>query len=144
MVEALPGVQRTRGPHGITLLAHAKAGGAAAREVVTYLERLGDADPRYRNLPLTDAQRTALVGDYGFGPGPAERLRVVLNTRGDLTIARPGVMTGRMLFHHGDLVFNPSGAEAVRIRFEVAAGAVTALAVEDGEVRVTAHRIPNA
>ena len=56
MVDALPGVQRTRGPHGITLLAHAKAGGAQAAEVVSYLERLGDADPRYPNLPLSDAE----------------------------------------------------------------------------------------
>jgi hypothetical protein len=36
IVEALPGVQRTRGPHGITLLAHAKAGAAQAAEVVSY------------------------------------------------------------------------------------------------------------
>ena len=142
MVEALPGVQRTRGPHGITLLAHARAGGAAAAEVVSYLERLGDADPRYRNLPLTDAQRAALAGDYGFGPAPDERWRVASGARGDLTIARPGVMIERMLFHQGDLVFNPAGAEAVRIRFDVAAGAATALAVEDGGVTVAARRIP--
>ena len=33
-VAASPGAQRIRGPHGITLLSHAKAGGAAAAEVV--------------------------------------------------------------------------------------------------------------
>ena len=35
-ITAAPGVERTRGPHGITLLAHAKAGGAA--DVVRYLD----------------------------------------------------------------------------------------------------------
>lgn len=132
MVEAFPGVQRMRGPHGITLMSHAVAGGAAAAEVAAYLERLGDADPRYANLPLSESEQAALPGDYGFGPGPTERLRVAKNTRGDLTIARPGTMNERTLFHQGGLVFNPPGAEAVKIRFGLDAGRAASLAVEDG------------
>src|SRR5437870_5836992 len=45
-VDASPGVQRIHGPHGITLLAHARAGGDKAKPVLAYLEKLGDADPR--------------------------------------------------------------------------------------------------
>ncbi|MEO6237734.1 MAG: hypothetical protein ABIQ52_12105, partial [Vicinamibacterales bacterium] len=55
-IAAVPGVQRNRGPHGLTLLAHAKAGGAAAVEVQQYLETLGDADPRYGDVPLSDTE----------------------------------------------------------------------------------------
>src|SRR5439155_26928611 len=33
-IEAAPGVQRNRGPHGITLLAHARNGGPAAAETL--------------------------------------------------------------------------------------------------------------
>src|SRR5262245_48530133 len=42
-VVAQPGIQRTLGPHGITLLAHAKAGGKKAADTLAYLTELGDA-----------------------------------------------------------------------------------------------------
>lgn len=39
-LDAHPGMARSKGPHGITLMAHAKAGGTHAAEVVGYLESL--------------------------------------------------------------------------------------------------------
>src|SRR3954468_7648549 len=105
LIEALPGVQRNRGPHGITLLAHARAGGAAAVDVARYLESLGDADPRYSNLPVEPEQEEALVGTNGVGPDPDQRLTVAKNARG-LTIQRTGA-SERPLFHQGGLVFHP-------------------------------------
>jgi hypothetical protein len=141
LLESIPGVQRNRGPHGITLLAHARAGGAAAVDVVRYLEALGDADPRYTNVPLSDADQTAVAGDYAFGTGSADRFRVGRNTRGDFTIARTG-MIERNIFHHGGLVFHPSGAEAVTIRFEVTEGRAHRLILQDGALVVNAARIP--
>jgi hypothetical protein len=140
LVESMPGVQRHRGPHGITLLAHANAGGPAAADVVRYLEALGDADPRYTNLPLTEADQSAIPGDYAFGSTARDRFRVAKNTRGDFTIARTG-MTERNLFHHGGLLFNPSGAEAVRIRFDVTGGRALKLILEDGVRALTATRL---
>jgi len=138
-VETVPGVQRNRGPHGITLLAHARAGGAGAAEVLKYLESLGDADPRYTDLPLTDAELAAIVGEYAFGGGATERLKVAKNTRG-LGIQRPG-FADRNLFHQGGLVFNPPGAEAVKIRFAVVDGSARSLTVEDGAAVVEARRV---
>ena len=41
-----PGVQRNRGPHGITLVAHAGPAAPPRRRCSKYLESLGDADPR--------------------------------------------------------------------------------------------------
>jgi hypothetical protein len=139
-VETVPGVQRNRGPHGLTLVAHARAGGAGAAEVLKYLESLGDADPRYTDLPLADADLAAIVGEYAFGGGAAERLRVAKNTRG-LGLQRPG-FADRNLFHHGGLVFNPPGAEAVTIRFTVIDGKARTLRVEDGSTVVEAKRVP--
>jgi hypothetical protein len=139
-IDTTPGVQRMRGPHGITLLAHARAGGPAAADTLKYLESLGDADPRYTDLPLGDAEQAAIAGDYAFGAGATERLTVAKNTRGAFTIARTGG-SERTLFHHGGLVFNPAGAEAVRIRFEVAAGKAQTLVVDDGPVIVRAIRL---
>lgn len=132
-----PGAQRTRGPHGISLLAHARAGGNA--EMVKYVESLGDADVRYPSEPL-DGGPTPLLGTYAFGSGPTERLVVATNTRGYLVIKREGDVE-RNLFHHGARVFNPSGAEAVSIRFEPSTGPATTLLVVDGPVQVKADRV---
>src|SRR3954447_18977744 len=41
LLAATPGLQRMRGPHGITMLGHARAGGDAAAETLKYLEALG-------------------------------------------------------------------------------------------------------
>ena len=135
-IASTPGIQRTRGPHGITLLAHARAGGTA--DMVKYLESLGDADPRYPNVPLSEEDRAGLLGVYVFGSGPTERLIVSRNTRGDLVMKRDGEVD-RNLFHHGHRAFNPAGAEAVRIQFEPATGKAASVEVLDGPVRVRAR-----
>ena len=41
ILTAYPALVRSRGPHGLTLLHHAREGGEPAREVLAYLERLG-------------------------------------------------------------------------------------------------------
>jgi hypothetical protein len=137
-VAVSPGIQRTKGPHGISLLAHARAGGAPAAEVVKYLETLGDADPRYANEPLTDADRRAAEGTYAFGPGAADTLTIANGPRG-LTITRAGA-TERGLLHLGGRVFHPPGAEAVRIRLQGPSERATTLVVEDGPLIVNATR----
>ena len=113
-VTAQPGIQRTRGPHSISLLAHAKAGGEAARPVFEFLQSLGDADAP-AEAPLGDHDRAAILGTYIFGPGPTQQVDVTID-KGKLTWTRKGTM-GRGLFHLGEQVFYPSGAPAVRIRF---------------------------
>ena len=136
-VAASPGIQRTRGPHGITLLDHARAGDSV--EVVKYLESLGDAAPRYPSEPISDEDVAGLLGAYAFGNGPTEQLIVSRNNRGMLVVKREGEVD-RNLFHHGGRVFNPSGAEAVRIGFEPKEGRATTLTVVDGPLRVLAKR----
>ena len=137
LVTASPGIQRTRGPHGITLLAHARAGGAA--EVVKYLESLGDAGVPYTNEPLDEAAREAIVGTYVYGAGAGERLTVSVNARTGLVIKREGGVD-RNLFHLGERVFHPSGADAVRIRFAPGAPAPS-VSIEDGGAVVSARRM---
>jgi hypothetical protein len=41
MLAAWPGLLQSKGPHGITLMRHARAGGEQAKAVVDYLESLG-------------------------------------------------------------------------------------------------------
>lgn len=137
LVEATPGLQRMRGPHGLTMVSHAKAGGAGAADVLKYLESLGDADPRYPDVALTEAEQAAIAGEYAFGAAAAERFTIGKGPRG-FTIQRGEGPQRNNLFHHGGLVFNPAGAEAVRIRFEPGGRALT---VEDGPVVTRAKRL---
>ena len=136
-VAASPGVQKTRGPHGLTLLSHARAGGPPAVEVVKYLESVGDADVKYTNEPLAEPDRAAIVGVYAFGSGATDRLTVTVGERGP-SIQREGAAP-RNLFHLGGRVFHPPGADAVRIRFASGERAAT-VTVEDGPVLVKAVR----
>jgi hypothetical protein len=138
-VAASPAVQRTLGPHGITLLAHARAGGAGASGVVTYLESLGDADRRPASQPLDPADRDLVAGRYVFGPGSRDHFTV--DVRNDqLGIERPGA-TRRFLIHTGGLVFFPSGVPSVRIAFAREGGKVTQLTIADPEVWLTGKRV---
>ena len=136
-IAAQPGVQRIPGPHSISLLAHGKAGGAAAEAVRAYLESLGDAGSPPA-APLTEEEATALAGAYTFGTGPADRIEVTA-TRGQLMFTRTGT-TGRGLVHLVDHVFHPAGASAVRIRF-AGEGAKTVLTVHDPDLVLTARRV---
>ena len=137
-VAASPGIQRTRGPHGITLLAHARAGKAV--DVVAFLESIQDANVPYRNEPLDDAARSVCIGEYRFGAGATQRLTVSATPQGSLQIRREGAAFDRALFHLGGLVFHPMGAEAVRIRFAPGTPSPS-VAVEDGTQLITARRL---
>jgi hypothetical protein len=130
MIDAQPGLQRTHGPHGITLLAHARAGGDRAREVVSYLESLGGADERYRDEPISDEDRARIIGPYLFGSTARDQFFVDDGTDG-LTIKRfEGVP--RRLFHQGGLAFHPAGAPAARLRFYLEDARVRSLEIWDG------------
>lgn len=115
-IAASPGIEATPGPHGIPLLAHATAGGPASAAVAEYLKTLPDANKRPDTKPITPEQMKALVGDYVFGTGPDERMTIALTTTNILTITRTG-RSARNLFHVGDMVFFPTGAPLVKIRF---------------------------
>jgi hypothetical protein len=136
-VAAQPGVQRTWGPHGITLLSHAQAGGERARPVLEFLKSLGDADERPALKPLGEEQMQALVGAYVFGPAADQTIEIAV-VRGNLALTRAG-KTQRGLMHLGDREFYPIGSFATRIRFADDAG-VMVLTIHDPDVVLTARR----
>jgi hypothetical protein len=133
-VAASPGIQRIAGPHSISLLAHARAGGPAADAVRQYLDALGDADAP-PTAPLSPADMASLSGTYVFGPNASDRIAMTVETLG-LTFTRQGAI-GRPLRHLGNRVFHPAGAAEVRIAF---AGTPPAITITDGALTVTARR----
>ncbi|MEO5617618.1 MAG: hypothetical protein ABIS67_07580 [Candidatus Eisenbacteria bacterium] len=138
MVAASPSIQRTPGPHGLTLLHHARTGGTAAEPVVAFLEAAGDADIRAATVPLDPADRAALVGHYRFGGGERDRFEVDIKNE-QLGLQRPGATRG-LLMHAGALVFFPGGVPSVKIAFARSGASITQLTIADPEVYLTARR----
>lgn len=121
-VEASPGVQGTPGPHGITLLAHAKAGGGAAKPVVAYLEAIGGADPSPKTVALPPELAARFAGVYTFGARDIDRVEITIE-KGGVRFKRAGT-SPRNLIYLGDHAFHPAGAPMVRIRFTMIEDAV--------------------
>jgi hypothetical protein len=143
-VAARPGVQRNLGPHGLTLMWHAKQGGPDAAPVVQYLTGLGDADVSPTTMPLATADRDTLVGKYTYGSGPRDHFTIEVRRdmlgRDQLVIERPGAPSRQNLYHVGNLVFFPTGVPSAKIAFAREGAKVTQLTVADPNVMVTARR----
>lgn len=137
--DANPGIQRQPGPHGITLMSHARNGGDDAAAVVEYLEQLGDADIGVTNLALDEETASMYVGNYQPEGAPDVVFRMGLR-RGTLTFQRDE-RDMRFLNHLGNNEFSPGGAASVRISFDVLNGAALALAIRDGDLLVKANRL---
>ena len=147
-VSAGHGVQKVRGPHSISLLAHARMGGEAARPVLEYLQGLDEADSA-APVPLSEADTAALVGTYVFGVGVTQQIEVNADLKmymgskmythePQLNWTRKATMT-RPLFHVGGRVFWPAGAETVRVRFAESAEGME-VRVTDGDLEMRAVR----
>jgi hypothetical protein len=140
-IAASPDAHRRPGPHGLTLLHHARAGGEGAKAVRAFLEELGGADPTPVLQPLGDADATALQGLYCFGSGETETIRI-LPTRTGLAFQRAGT-SERNLLHLGGFEFHTPGVPEARIRFErpASGGRFAALTVHDPGLVVRAERV---
>jgi hypothetical protein len=147
-VAAQPGVQAIRGPHSISLLAHARMGGEAARPVFDFLQSLPDSDSD-APVALPEEETKTLVGTYIFGVGASEQIVVDAELKmyagskmytysPQLNWTRKGMMP-RPLFHLGDHTFCPAGAPAARIRFTQEATGM-AMTITDAEFALTARR----
>ncbi len=137
MVQGVEGLQRTPGPHGFTLLFHARAGGEEAAAVVGYLEGLGDADIRTDTKPLP-ADPSAYLGNYRYDRGNEGTFEIV-ETRGGLGLETPGNFP-RSLFHLGDNEFHPGGARSVRVRFSFEGDVASRVEIYDPELSIRALR----
>ena len=135
---AIPNVHLLRGPHGIPLAAHARAGRAQAEPVLQFLTTLGAPAPAVPVVPLSDSDRTSLEGRYIFGPGPRDAFTV--KSQGTLWgIQRDGGEL-RGLTHIGNLQFHPVGASAVRVKFDRAPSGMS-MSVLDPDLVVTAKKV---
>lgn len=136
-ITAQPGIQQVRGPHGITLLQHAKNGGKEAAEVAAYLEALGDADPVIKDEPaLTADDFQTYAGTYQIEPNLTFTIKEV---KGRLAFQR-GEEAQRFLNRHAPHEFSPVGAPEVRLSFQVHNGRAVQVASRNHTADFTAKR----
>jgi hypothetical protein len=150
IIETVPGIQTHGGPHGITLLQHAKnrledknisaTDAANVNKVISYLEGLGNADVKPKSLEVTEDEKKKYVGEYRFGSGENEIFIVDLHKRGFLQIGRKGAFQ-RGLGKVDENTFSPVGAPSVKIIFKVTADKAVSLSVHEPQPLVTAVRV---
>ncbi len=145
MVECSPGVQRTKGPHGISLLQHARTGlrsdggdKANAQRLIDYLEGLGDADGRTYE-EVTEADKVKYLGDYLYGDGPEDGFTVKLNMRKMLSLGRLG-NAGGALYKLGKNRFMYNGVPSVEVTFEMADQTARSLTVHEPGLTLKARK----
>ena len=150
IIETVPGIQTHGGPHGITLLQHAKnrledknissTDAANVNKVISYLESLGNADSKPKSLDVTEEEKKKYLGEYRFGNGDGEIFVVDTHRLGFLQIGRKGLF-GRKLNKVDENAFSPAGAPSVKIIFKITGDKAVSLSVHEPEPLVTAVRV---
>jgi hypothetical protein len=141
-VAAQPGVQRTLGPHGIPLLAHAKAGGKSAADTVAYLEALGDAGGGLKVIALAAENKQSYLGQF-TAKQPDLKLVCRLNKAELLVVdlrAGEAQSNGRIIHYLGEDAFFPAGVPSVRIRFALEKGKPNSVTIRGSVPEMTLQR----
>lgn len=146
MISQYPGIQKNTGPHGITLLQHARTGleskdidNAKARQLVDYLEGLGDADGK-KYLDISEEEKPKFLGDYKFGNGKEDGFTIKLNMRKMLSLGKLG-KSGGALYRIAANEFTYQGAPSVRIKFILENNKVVSLILNEPGLVLTAKKI---
>ncbi|HMJ47432.1 MAG TPA: hypothetical protein VK498_08885 [Ferruginibacter sp.] len=146
MISSYPGIQKNFGPHGITLLQHAKTGleiegidKSKAQQLIDYLQSLGDADGR-QYLKLEETEKVKYLGDYKYGEGNDDGFTIKLNMRKLLSLGKPG-KSGGALWRIGENEFTYQGAPSVTVKFLVQNDRVISLSVYEPGLVLTAAKI---
>ena len=146
MIDSYPGIQKNFGPHGISLLQHAKTGleieGAnklKSQQLIDYLQSLGDADGR-QYLKLEEAEKRKYLGDYKYGEGANDGFSIKLNMKKLLSLGKLG-KSGGALWRIGEHEFTYQGAPSVILKFQIQNDKVISLSVNEPGLKLTAVKI---
>jgi len=137
VLDSQPQLRKMGGPHGLTLLHHARVGGERAAAVRDYLENLGGADDG-STVPSKEIA-DAVVGRYAADGANGPRFEVLLNKQKLAVVGEDGMP--RNLFQLPDASLHPAGAPSVRFRFEIVDGRAESVSVNMGAALVQAVRV---
>jgi hypothetical protein len=146
MIASYPGIQRNLGPHGISLLQHAKTSlqvdgvnKANSDKLVKFLESLGDADGK-QYLPVNDSDKEKYLGDYRYGNGKDEGFSIKLNMRNMLSLGKLG-KSGGALHRIDENEFTYQGAPSVTVKFYFKNERAVSLTLTEPGLKLDAARI---
>jgi predicted transcriptional regulator len=146
MIEFVPGLQKTLGPHGISLVQHTKNGISAktgsaieANKLLDYLLRLGDADGQKYDV-IADTDKEKYLGDYKYGEGVTDGFTIRLNMKKLLSIGLIGKFGGALL-KTGENKFTYNGAPSVEIAFQFDKEKITSLTIKEPSLTLIAKKI---
>lgn len=153
MIASSPGIESIAGPHGISLLSHVKAGlrtdygiplsdeqVESSNQLIAYLEELGTADRKEKDIPMTQEEKDRYTGDYRYGEGEKEGFSVKYNMRGNLSLGKLG-KSGGALFQKSPNVFTYNGVPSVEVHFEVRENEVLSLTVHEPDLTLKAVKV---
>ena len=150
IIEAIPNIQETQGPHGISLLQHAKAGLRmkdemssneieSSEKLIDYLNKLGNAtSSNYEKL--LDGEKEKYLGDYKYGEGANDGFSVKLNMRKMISLGKLGKFGGG-LNKIGEHKFLYNGVSSVTISFQVENNVVKSLTVQEPDLTLVAKKL---
>ena len=130
MVAARPGVESILGPHGIPLLAHARAADTRA-----YLLTLPGAAKGIPTQPLDDERRKSFTGKFRLDNGLNAEVKLSSPKQLSFVVEKSG---SRFIHYTGNDTFYPAGVPSVRFEFSLEA---KTLRIVDGPLIVTAKRL---
>lgn len=146
MIVANPGIQKNAGPHGLSLLHHAKLAlnidgvdKANAQRLVDYLQGLGDADGK-KYLAMEDGEKEKYLGDYKYGNGKDDGFTIKLNMRKLPSLGKLG-KSGGALLRTGENEFTYQGAPSVTVTFDISDNKVISLTLREPGFVLTAKKI---
>lgn len=155
MLEVTPHLEKTVGPHGISLLNHAKAGLRTdygivlssteleeSKELISFLEQMGTADPTVPNLEMTLEEKKKYLGDYRYGEGANDGFSVKLNMRNHLSLGKLG-NSGGALFQKSPNTFTYNGISSVEVKFSLVIDQVISLTVHEPDFTLKASKVSN-
>ena len=150
MIEDMPGIESIAGPHGISLLRHAKAGLrsnygmtlsenqiADSNALIAYLEQLGTADMKEKDIEMTENDKQKYLGDYRYGEGELEGFTVKINMRKNLSLGKLG-KSGGALYQKSPNVFSYNGTPSVEVHFNLDDDQVVSLTVVEPDLSLKA------
>jgi len=149
-IEVSPDIQGITGPHGISLLDHARAGERMKEEMsaieienlertIDYLTKLGNADGK-TYLDVSSEEQKKYLGNYRYGNGEKEGFTIDINMRKLLSLGPIGGFGGA-LYKIGDNKFIYNGAPSVEITFDMQNNNVHSMTITDPNVTIQAKKV---
>lgn len=150
MIETTPKIQSIAGPHGISLLSHAKNGlqsadlteknKADSNKLIKYLESLGNADFREKYIELSESDQEKYLGDYKYGDGPDDGFSIKRNMRKLLSLGKLGKFGGA-INQKSENVFVYNGTTSVEVSFQIIDNKVISLTVNEPDLTLKAIKV---